>query len=94
MNCEDQFLGQEIDYATFVEKLDSKDTIIGQEVVQLKTNKIPKGLVVLETIFDSHDRFKVENKEYNAKNPKEVNLGTNEAPKKVYIGRKLTPKIR
>ena len=31
---------------------------------------------------------------YNAKDLEEVNLGTAEAPKKIYIGKNLSPKIR
>ncbi|KAH9292382.1 hypothetical protein KI387_042434, partial [Taxus chinensis] len=29
----------------------------GDGIIQLKGNKIPKGLVSLEEIFDKHDRF-------------------------------------
>ena len=36
----------------------------------------------------------MESKEYNSKDLEEINLGTKEAPKKVYIGKKLAPKIR
>lgn len=60
----------------------------------MKTNKIPKGFFILETIFDSQDRYKVEKKESGAKDIEEINLGTIEAPKNVYIGKKLAPKIR
>lgn len=48
--------GQEIDCATYVANIDGKYIIFGREVVQLKTNKIPKGLAILETIFDNQDR--------------------------------------
>lgn len=67
LNCEDQFWGREIDFATMVDEVAGKDAIFGKEVVNLKTNKIPKGLVVLETIFDSHDRSKLNAKEHDAK---------------------------
>lgn len=77
-----------------MEIVDGKNTIFGEEVVQLKTNKIPKGLVVLETIFDNHDRFKTTKIGHDAKDLEELKLGTKEAPKKVYIGKKLFPKIR
>ena len=50
-----------------VENIYGKDTIFDEEVVQLKTNKIPKGLVMLETIFNSQDRYKTNDKEHNAK---------------------------
>lgn len=54
-----QFAGQEIDGVVFVENNNGKDTIFSQDIVQLKSNKISKGLVVLETIFDNQDRFRV-----------------------------------
>ena len=60
----------------------------------MKTKKIPKGLVVLETIFDNHDRFKKNEKEHDAKELEEVNLLTTKSPKKVYIGNKLSLLIR
>ena len=94
LNCENMLSGQEIDCAAYVENIGGKDTIFGKEVVQLKTNKIPKGLVALETIFDNQDRAQVDTSKYDANNLEEVNLGTRETPKKVYIGKKLSSKIR
>ena len=86
--------GQEIDCAAYVDNIGGKDTIFGKEVVQLKTNKIPKGLVALETIFDNQDRVQANTSKYDARDLEEINLGTKETPKKVYIGKKLSPKIR
>lgn len=94
LNCEDQFSRQEIDFAALVEIIDGKDTIFGNQIVQLNTSKILMGLVVLETIFDCHDRSEVSKKELDAKDLEEINLEIDEAPKKVYIGKKLKPKIR
>lgn len=94
LNCENMLLGKETNCITYVENIDGKDTIFGQEVVQLKKNKIPRCLVVLETIFDIHDKSQMDTSEYNAKDLLEINLGTEETPKKVYIGKKLSPKIR
>ena len=48
-----KYHGQELDCSALVETTDGKETIFGQEVIQLKTNKVPKGLVVLENIFDN-----------------------------------------
>ena len=50
---EDKYHGQEMDCSDLIETIDGKETIFGQEIVQLKTNKVPKGLVVLESIFDN-----------------------------------------
>ena len=91
---EDKYHGQEMDCSDLVETIDGKETIFGQEVIQLKTNKVPKGLVVLENIFDNHDRTKGVVKDCKPQELEEVNLGTNEAPKKVYIGQNLSNKIK
>jgi hypothetical protein len=47
-----------------VEKPNLRSKIGAHEIVQLSTNKIPKGLVPLEKIFDNNDvAFKLEKKE-------------------------------
>lgn len=53
----DQYESQEIDCNALVQVVDNKETIFGNEVVQLKTNKMPKGLVALERVFDGNDRM-------------------------------------
>ena len=83
-----------MDCSDLVETIDGKETIFGQKVIQLKTNKVPEGLVVLENIFDNHDRTKGVAKDCKPQELEEVNLGTNKAPKKVYIGQNLPNKIR
>ena len=50
---EDKYHGQEMDCSDLVETIDGRETIFGQEVIQLKTNKVHKGLVVLENVFDN-----------------------------------------
>jgi len=77
-----------------VEEHDGKETLFGQEIVQLKTNKIPKGLIALEKVFDGHDQFKTKNIPIIQNDLEEINLGTQMAPRNVYIGRKHNPKIR
>ena len=51
-------------------------------------------MFMLETIFGNHDRSQMDTSEYNAKDLEEINIGTEETPKKVYIGKKFSPKIR
>ena len=67
---------------------------LDRKLCNLKRKKIPRGLVILEIVFDNQDRSKVEDKGPNTEDLEEVNLGTREAPKNVYIGRKMSPKIR
>ena len=83
-----------MDYSTFVETIDGKDTTFRNEIIQLKTSKVPKGLVVLEILFDNQDRVHPDAKDKKPEELEEKNLGINEAPKKVYISKKLSPTIR
>lgn len=77
-----------------MEILDGKDTIFGNEIVQLKTNKIPKGLVALERVFDSQDSKTMKQSPINKQDLEDVNLGTDSSPRKVYIGKSTSQKIR
>ena len=94
MLSEGKYCSQELDCSAFVEIVDGKEIVFGQEILQLKMNKLPKGLVMLESAFDNQDRFTSEVKDKNPKELEEVNLGIVEAPKKVYIGKKISPKIK
>ena len=52
LTCEGDYEDQNIDWNGCVEEKDGKEMLFGKETVQLKSDKIPKGLVALERIFD------------------------------------------
>ncbi|KAH9312256.1 hypothetical protein KI387_027291, partial [Taxus chinensis] len=63
-------------------------------VCQLKGNKIPKGLVSLERLFDWHDRFMKKKKQDVSDSSPEtepVNIGSEGHPQFVNIGKCCTP---
>lgn len=90
----DKYHGQELDCSAWVETVDGNENIFGQDVLQLKTNKVPQGSVVLENVFDNQDRIGSSMKNSKPQELEEINLGTSGSPKKVYIGKTLTPEIR
>jgi len=92
--CIDEYENQEMDFQNFVEVVDGKETLLGKELIQLKTNKIPRGLVALERAFDNRDQFVMKASPTNKNDLEEINLGASHAPKKVYIGKQLKPHIR
>ena len=49
---------------------------------------------MLESTFDNQDRFTAVVKDNKPKELEQVNLGKVEAPKKVYIGKRLSPEIK
>ena len=83
-----------MDCSDLVETINGKEKIFGQEVIQLKTNKVPKGLVVLENMFDNQDRVRPGAKDCKPQELEEINMGTNETSMKVYISQNLSAKIR
>lgn len=60
---ENKYHGQELDYSAWVEIMAGKEIIFGQKILQLKTNKVPKGLVALESVFENQDRVYLEAKD-------------------------------
>ncbi|KAH9288747.1 hypothetical protein KI387_032864, partial [Taxus chinensis] len=61
--------------------------------IKLKGNKIPKGLVSLEDIFDKHDRYmksKVSQRAQKFAETEKVNIGSLDDPKMVNIGKCCT----
>ena len=68
--------------------------LAGKDIIQLKSNTIPRGLVPLEELFDNNDV---------AKSPKvapvdveveECNIGTEQEPKIINIFKNLTIEIK
>lgn len=91
--CENQYEHQWIDWNGLVEDKDGKGTVLGQEVLQLKTNKIPKGLIELERMFDDKDIASFKSNSGGCEDVEKINLGSESNPREVYIGKRLIPKI-
>ena len=81
---------EEIESEEDTERL--KKTLGGKDIIQLKNNFIPRGLIPLERLFDQNDV---------AKNPKvkpvgdaveDKNIGTEENPKIIKLSKKLPEK--
>jgi hypothetical protein len=56
----------------------------------LRTNRIPKGLVPLEKLFDKSDAFKGTNKSKLDEHVIELNVGSKESPRIIKIGQGCT----
>jgi hypothetical protein len=58
----------------------------GKEVPTFKSNKIPKGLVLLEYLFDRSNAFKGTNKSSLDDQVDEVNIGNKDTPRIIKVG--------
>jgi len=68
--------------------------VCGKEILQLKGNSIPRGLVPLEKLFDPNDVTKYPHLVPSCEYVEEVNIGTEAHPKIVKLSRTLFPQAR
>jgi ribonuclease HI len=67
------------------------DDEIDVDVLQLKSNILPRGLVPLEDLFDSDDVAKKPKIEAHGQEVEECNIGTEEKPRMVKLSKSLPP---
>ena len=61
------------------------------EIMNLRTNTIPKGMIELERIFDADRSISLKYQSTEGGECEKVNLGTRENVKNVFIGKVCTP---
>ena len=64
------------------------------EVLQLKDNFIPKGLIPLEEIFDQDDVARKPSLVPTEKGVEDVNIGTAKNPMMVKLSKALPPQVK
>ena len=73
-------------------EVDEEAEIDTEGIMSLKTNTIPKGMIELERIFDMDQFHKTQYQPTGGDECEKVNLGTEDCPKIVHIGKVCTPK--
>jgi hypothetical protein len=68
--------------------------IAGRDIIQLKNNIIPKGLVPMEKMFDENDVAKIPKIIASEEDVEDCNIGTEENPKMVKLSKTLSPEIK
>jgi hypothetical protein len=75
------------------ESVESKPTYLtqlaGKDIIQLKSNSFPRGLVPLEDIFDNNDVAKIPKVAPRDDEVEECNIGTEKDPKVIKISKNL-----
>lgn len=66
------------------------NNIVDHEIIQLKNNCIPKGLVPLEKLFENNNVAKNPGVKPSHEDVKDINFGTEQEPKLVMISSKLS----
>jgi hypothetical protein len=55
LNIDEEYCDEEVDAIVFIKDGYFENHIVGRDIVQLKSNIIPKGLVPLDKLFDNND---------------------------------------
>lgn len=98
LECVEEFVDmqvdQEEDIVESTEKKSYKDTLVGQKIIELKTNHIPKQLVPLEKLLDNNDVYLKSEKKVDKDSFVDCNIGIEVDPKLVKISRALSEEER
>jgi hypothetical protein len=95
MNIDDEYCCEDDENA--VERSDNdpfQNQIAGRDIVQLKNNIIPKGLVPFERLFDENDVARNPRITANDGDIKDCNIRTQENPKIIRLLKTLSPEIK
>jgi hypothetical protein len=68
-----------------------QNQIVGRDIVQLKNNNIPKGLVPLEKLFDNNDVARNPKITENNEDIEDCNIETQEDPNIIKLSKTLNP---
>jgi hypothetical protein len=93
LNIDEEYCCEEEDAVVFANDDYFKNHIVGKDIVQLKNNIIPKGLVPLEKLFDNNDVSGVKII-VNDGDVEDCNIGTQEDPNIIKLSKTLRPKVK
>ena len=92
-----EFENLKIDQENMYNKVESAEPeptyltqLAGKDIIQLKSNSFPRGLVPLEDIFDNNDVAKSPRVTPRDDEVEECNIGTEKDPKVIKISKNLT----
>jgi hypothetical protein len=81
LNIDDEYCDDEVDAVAFTKEGYFDNHIAGRDIVWLKSNIIPKGLVPLEKLFDNNDVARSPKITVNEGDVEYCNIETLEDPK-------------
>jgi hypothetical protein len=94
LNIDEEYYDEEVDVAYFTKDGYFENRIAGRDIVQLKRNIIPKGLVPLEKLFDNNDVARSPKIIVNEGDVEDCNIGTHQDPNIINLSRTLSPEVK
>ena len=76
LNIDEEYCGEEEDAVVFTNDGYFKNHIVGKDIVHLKSNIIPKGLVPLDKLFENNDMVRSPKITVNDGDVEDCNIGT------------------
>jgi hypothetical protein len=94
LNCVEEFDSSQIDQDEDIGEdkydVDFEKKISNHEIIQLKSNHIPKGRVPLERLFDNNDVLVKPSIQHSEHDVEDCNIGTSVDPKFVKLSKSLS----
>ena len=94
MNFQNPRIDEEEESFEGPDKASYENMIAGQEIIDLKTNHNPRGLVPLERLFDNNEIYLKADGKMETKNTIDCNIGIAIDPKQVKISKSVPTKTR
>jgi hypothetical protein len=94
LNIDEEYCDEKVDEVAFTKDGYFDNQIAGRDIVQRKSNIIPKGLVPLEKIFDNNDVARSPKIIVNERDVEDSNIGTREDLKIIKMSRTLSPEVK
>jgi hypothetical protein len=94
-NIDEECCGDE-DESAYAQSNDDpfQNQIAGRDIIQLKNNMIPIGLVPLEKLFDENDVARNPKITTSVENVEDCNIGTKENPKMIKLSKTLSSEVK
>ena len=94
VNIDEEYCGEEEDATVLKNDGYFKNQIVDRDIVQLKTNIIPKGMIPLEKLFDNNDVARSLKIIVNDGDVEYCNIGTQEYPKIIKQSKTLNLEVK
>jgi hypothetical protein len=94
LNIDEEYCDEEVDATAFTKEGFFDNQIKGRDIVQLKSNIIPKGLVPVEKLFDNNDVLRSPKITVNEGDVEDCNIRTPEDPNIIKLSKTLSPEVK
>jgi hypothetical protein len=94
LNIDDEYCDDEVDVAAFKKEGYFDNQLARRDIIQLKSNIIPRSLVPLEKLFDNNDVARSPKITTDEGDVEDCNIRTPEDPNIVKLSKNINPEVK